>query len=299
MDIKEFTGAIASALRIDAQEFADQLETDGGELKPAEAAAKVAEVIRSKFTAAKKEQHARATREVWGKVERLVKTAGFDSEDLQGDALLTAFIENKSATPPAKGEALTKEQLAKMPEVAELVKEGKQAAAKQLADTLNEFTTYKKGVEAKMAQETGKRIALSELRKANVVLGDGKDPDMEERRLNAILLSVGGNIREKDGSIVFVNADGGIEEDDYGKPVDYAKKVVETGKLLFGTQVVTPGRNGASPAGSSNATPGAAGIKMSFASQEDFNKFYASETDPVKRYEGLQAYQQQQEKAAG
>ena len=104
------------------------------------------------------------------------------------------------------------------------------------------------------------------------------------------------------GEVVFVDADGNVKTDDFGKALDFKKQVVSIGTELFGVLKQDPTKAGAQPSGSGAAAAGGGNgpyvQKYTFTTQKDFDAAMLGTTDNAERFQMLKDWQYQQQQAA-
>ncbi len=301
--MEKIIGAIASALNLDATELAAELKDGENWLEEGKIAEALLPKMSAQVKAAKEAQYKRGVREKGVAVGKFLSKSGFSNADnLEGDALLEAYTEHirASAEVPTGGDpkAMPKEELAKLPFVKELVNEGKQSAGAKLAEMQAAHDAERRKWEGDRVKDLAAARIPEFLDGAKVILDVHGVDGSRAARIRAISSQIDwSSVRVgQDGGLVFVDADGNPKTDDFGKPMDFKKHVVEIGSATFGTHAATPGKGGAGPTGTPSG--GQSGGKVySFASTEDFNAQYMREADAAKRSQMLKDFKQQQSEA--
>ena len=302
-------GAIASALSLDVSEFTAALK-DGEKWLADEALAdKIGELVASQVKAAKEAQHKRGQRETWTAVEKRLKAQGFDNaEKLQNVAMMDAFFETYVADKAPEGktpEQFTKEELAKLPMVKSLMQEAKAEAGKQYDALKTEYEAAKNDWKVQRVQDVAKRKMVEHLEEAKILLdlpGSTVNKAKRVEAISAMLNWAEVGVTDK-GEVVFVDPDGNVKTDDFGKALDFKKQVVSIGTDLFGVLKQDPTKSGAQPSGSGAAGASGGGNgqhvqKYNFASQKDFDSAYIGTSDNSERFQMLKDWQYQQQQAA-
>jgi len=315
--------SVASALKIDADEWIASLKTDGGEWK---SETEIAKSIVAKFTEASTAAtesvrdiaHRKGQSEMSTKFSKLIKNSGFENPDnLKGDELFEAYAawksESTSGQPPTATplEQWTREDLEKLPIVKSLKLEAVQIGAqkyeslkKDFDAKQSEFEQFKHGVVEGQVKAATKAKVREALKKGNVILNvEGTDIDPEER-VEAVFERFWN--REKvglnaDGNPIILNADGEPKTDPaFGKPIDFDEIVVGVAKPMFGISTQNPNHAGSGIQQSGqNGKPGAYTPKMHFNSQKEKDDYVMSEPDINLQTEAHKSWQHQQSKAAG
>lgn len=319
-DLSKVLGGFAKALKIDATEFLSALKDGDDEWLPDEQiASKIEEVIVSEAKAARAEARNRAIFESRQSVEKIVKSKGFTPADnLKGDALLEAFIEHLESKATEidkdKTKAMTREELAAMPEVKQLMSEavdkfGVEAKSK-LEAVEKTFAEYKAANEAKKIESISKQRLATALRKGNVLLKpSGADEISEEDRIDNVWLDIlyRQNMRvgldEKENPI-FLNEDGSVlVEEVLGKPISFDEVAVQRGLKLYGSKGPDHSKGGGDPKGNGGVPGGAAKYQQEyfFKTPTEFSAAMFAESDPAKRAKMSEDFnfQQEKQKAAG
>lgn len=321
-DFSKVLGVIASTLQLDASELAESLKDGETWLPDDDIAKKLGETISGRVKAAKEEQRKRALRETSETVAKWAKGKGFTPEDaeLKGTALLDAYDEHlkskRTAEPinidPAHVGKLTRDELAKLPEVQKLITESntavvdkyKQEVGRELEMVKSEYKTYKDSTEREKIESVTMQYIARALEQGNVMLEPTGTKVSKEARIGAVAKMIDlGKIRINDKrEPYFVNEHGEPETDaDFGKPIDFAKHIVTIGKDLFGERGPDSGKGGANPQ-NGNGNPGGNGKykqEYFFKSADDYSKTMSFEADPAKRAKMSEDFQFQQQQAAG
>lgn len=314
---------VASALKLDADEWIASLKTDGGEWK---SETEIAKSIVAKFTEASTAAtesvrdiaHRKGQSEMSTKFSKLIKNSGFENPDnLKGDEYFEAFAawksEDASGQPPTATplDQWTRDDLEKLPIVKSLKLEAIQAGAQKFEALKNdydakqaEFEKFKHGVVEGRVKEATKTKVREALKRGNVILSvEGLDIDPEER-VQAVFERFWN--REKvglnaDGNPIILNEDGDPKTDPaFGKPIDFDEIVVGVAKPMFGvsTQNPTHGGSGITQSSNGNGKPGAYTPTMRFNSQQEKDTYVMNEPDPAKQLEAHKSWQHQQSKTA-
>lgn len=294
--MEDILKAIASGLKLDAAKFLADFKNGDDFKGESEIAETLTSFISEKVKAANETARKAGRSESSAKVARLVKNSGFENPDgLQGDALLTAFLEWKDEqSQPVEGDpkGMTKQDLLKLPVVRELLQEGERKASEKWAAEKKEFEAK---VEA--ANNTRKKILLRrtlEEMSAKAKLNMGETPetkavrlDFLESRVDFSRLEVG----EKD-SLKYLDSEGFETELD--------KEVLPLAVTAFGIVTQDPKRGGSGAQGSrGNGGNGDGKDRTVFDSPQTFDKAFLAETDPAKRAKMQGDWIQQQKEAAG
>jgi len=245
--MKEILEAIASGLKLDAEQFFADFKNGDDFISEKEAAAKLATFIPEKVKAANEGAKKVGRSEVNKRFSRLIKDSGFENPDsLEGEPLLTAFLEWKSEQSqhvdgdPGK---MSREDLLKLPVVREILKEGERKASEK-------WTAEKTAFEARVAQAENTRkgflldkTLVSILEKGKVNLGD--TPEQKALRLDFLKSRVDlGRLEIGDGdTLKFLDRD--------GYEADFEKEFLPVAQTAFGivTQDKNKGGSGAQGSG--------------------------------------------------
>lgn len=293
--MEEILKAIASGLKLDAEQFLADFKNGDDFIPEKEVAAKLAAFIPDKVKAANETAKKVGRSEVNKKLSRLITQSGFENpESLEGEPLFTAFVEWKGEQTqhidgdPAK---LSKDDLLKLPIVKSIVQEVTAKAGEK-------FNAEKKALEDRvtLAENTRKGFLVEKqmlgfLEKAKVNLGD--TPEQKSLRLELLRSRIPLSkieIGEND-SVKLLGAD--------GYETDFEKAVTEIAIPVFG--VVTQDKNKGGSGAQGSATGGNAGKTgptFTFASEGDFNAQYFK-ASPADRATMFNDWTEQQKKAAG
>lgn len=321
-DFSKVLGVIASTLQLDATELADSLKDGETWLPDEEITKKLGETISGRVKAAKEEQRKRALRESSESLLKWAKAQGFtpDDTELKGTALLDAFAEHLKSSKseptnidPATAGKLTREDLAKLPEVQKLITEAnaqviekyKGEVGKELDRIKTEYTTYKEMTEREKVEAVTLQAVTRALEQGNVMLEPTGAKVSKDARIRAVLRELDlGRIRVNDKrEPYFVDEHGEpLTDADFGKPVDFSKHVIAIGKDLYGERGPDPAKSGANPSGQSGqGANGKFRQEYFFKSASELSTAMFAESDPAKRAKMSEdfAFQQQQQKAAG
>jgi hypothetical protein len=293
-------GAIASALNLDATELTADLKEGENWLEAGKLSETLFAKISAQVKAAKEAQYKRGIRERAKSVESFLSKSGFvNAEKLEGDALLEAYTEHLKASAdtdtahagkePAK---MSKDDLAKLPEVKALVNEAKQQAGQQIETLKTQYDTDRTKWQRDRILDVAQAKLPAYLKAANINLEVPGVADGEEKRIKAIMsmLPTGDMGLNEKGELVFMDSDGQPKTDDFGKPLDFKKHVTELGANLFGIRKVDPSKSGVAP--QNGQKPGANDQRVySFADKDAFSAAILVEADPAKRSKMLKDFQ--------
>lgn len=288
---------LASGLNLDATEFIAELKDGDKWLEGAALTDKVVSNMTAQIKSAKDEQRKRGQREMGETLERHLSGLGFENtEKLKGPKLVDAFIEWKESNipnpvdDPAK---LSKEVLAKLPQVKDLVQEKLTQAHQKFTDLESEFSNYKKQESVKQVRSVAESAMASILKAKGAVLESKATGVTEQQRLTALarLLDWTKVGLSQDGKPIILGDDGEEAKDEWGKPLTFENYVVDLNKGVFGFNTQDPNRGGGDP------PPGGggqgAGAKMRFNTEADFTKYISNEPDAAKRQQAMEAYAEQ------
>ena len=319
-DFSKVLGVIASTLQLDVTELTESLKDGENWLADDAITAKLGETISSRVKAAKEEQRKRALRESSESLAKWAKAKGFEPEgDLKGTALLDAyneFVTSKHPEPtgidPAQAGKLTRDELAKLPEVQRLITDAntsvldkyKKEVGAELDKVKTEYTTYKAQTEREKVESVTLQFVTKALTEGNVLLEPTGTKVSKDARIKAVLRELDLNrvkINDK-GLPFFVDEHGEpLSDPDFGKPVDFSKHVVTIGKDLYGERGPDPGKTGGNPQGNGSSN-GKYQQEYFYKSPKELSDAMFSEPDPAKRAkmsEDFTFQQEQQKKAAG
>lgn len=293
--MEEILKAVASGLKLDAEQFLADFKNGDDFIPEKEVAAKLAAFIPDKVKAANETAKKVGRSEVNKKLSRLITQSGFENpESLEGEPLFTAFVEWKGEQTqhidgdPAK---LSKDDLLKLPIVKSIVQEITAKAGEK-------FNTEKKALEDRvtLAENTRKGFLVEKqmlgfLEKAKVNLGD--TPEQKSLRLELLRSRIPLSkieIGEND-SVKLLGAD--------GYETDFEKAVTEIAIPVFGVVTQDKNKGGSGAQGSaSGGNAGKTGPTFTFASEGDFNAQYFK-ASPADRATMFNDWTEQQKKAAG
>lgn len=294
--MEEILKAIASGLKLDAEQFLADFKNGDDFIPEKEVAAKLAAFIPDKVKAANDNSKKVGRSEVNDKLLKIIKKSDFEvPEGLQGDALLQSFLDWKDEQAAGHTgddpKAMTKDDLLRLPIVRSIVQEVTAKAGEK-------FTAEKKALEDRvtLAENTRKGFLVEKqmlgfLEKAKVNLGD--TPEQKSLRLELLRSRIPLSkieIGEND-SVKLLGAD--------GYETDFEKAVTEIAIPVFG--VVTQDKNKGGSGAQGSATGGNAGKTgptFTFASEGDFNAQYFK-ASPTDRATMFNDWTEQQKKAAG
>lgn len=298
---------IASALSIDAEELAS-LKDGEKWLDESALTEKFSEIVKAQVTAAKDAQFKRGFREKESAVKRFLRNAGFSEVGkLEGDGLLEAYTEHVKTTveAPENGgkdpHKMTREELAKLPEVKALTLEAKQQAGQQYEALKGEFEQAQTKWKRSRVEDVANAKVPNYLKSANINLEVPGSAEGESKRVRAILsmLNFGELDVDKDGELIFVDQDGQPKVNDFGKPIDAKKHIAEIGADLFGIRKIDPSKGGVNPI--IGQKPGGSDPKVfTFGGdQKAFDASFMTESDPAKRAQMLKDFKTEKEAATG
>ena len=302
--------ALASALNLDAEEFTAALRDGDKWLADEQLADKIGEAARTQVKAAKEAQLKRGKRETMLQVERWMKAQGFENPDkLQGDDLFDAYAEHQKAQSAPAGDGadggkkpgeMSREDLAKLPTVKELMAEAVKSAAAKYEAVNAEFEQYKKKTTVERIAATARQTAAQILEENRAILEVPGSDITKAQRLEAFYRFLDFDKMQVDekGNIVLLDANGDPLVNDMGKPISYKDRELEINKGLYGFHTQDPNRGGGNPPANGGQKPGEWKPSVTFADQAAYDNFYRTETDPVKRAEGAKSWRFQQEQQA-
>lgn len=308
MELEKALGAFASALNIDAKELVTALKDGDDWLGEDEATEKITGLVKTRLKAAKDAQ----LKQDWVTVEKWVKSHGFEpGEDVKRVEMLNAFSdhikEQKTAIDPTKPATLTKEELAALPDVKALLAERvTDALSKYEADTKkeverlkSEYDGYKRKTESEKTQAVARQYLAKALEEGDVLLKPDGVEVSKEKRIEAVLRQIdfGKIILSDKGLPVEVDENGDPIEDEFGRPVDIAKKAVAIGKEIYGPRGIDPKKSGGDP---KPVTGKGEAYKptYTFAGEDDFNRQVSGQGNAAERAKMMQDYAHQQQKQA-
>lgn len=305
--MEKIIGAVASALSLDAVELSAELK-DGEKWLEEE---KLAEILSAKVSAqvkaAKEAQRLRGIREKGKAVEQFLSKQGFSNPDkLEGDALLEAYSDYLKASHEGEGgkdpRAMSREDLAKLPDVKALVVDAQKAAGAKYEQLSAQFEAEKKSWQSQRVQDLGAARLPEILEEAKVVLDIKGSEGSRAARIKAVssMIDWGSVGIDANGGLVFIDSDGQPKTDDFGKPVDFKKHVVGLASGIYGVHLADPKKGGAAPAGGQSGQGGGGTYQRthSFNDAADFNARYMVETNVSTRASMLKDWKVQQEEAA-
>lgn len=313
---EEVLKAIATAFKINADEWIATLKDGDDWLSDDVIKGKVSELISEKVTAAKTQSRKSGQAEQNAKVLKFVKAAGFENPDgLQGEELLTAFNtwKDEQIVPPigdTPPDQMDKETLMKLPIVKSLILEAKQESGRGNEAIKAEFAAYKTQVEQEKRAfeqervwDISERWIEQEVRKAKVNLKVEGSDISESERLKAIVTlikhskKIGLNANKEP---VFLGDDGEQLKDEFGNLVPATDIILGIAKPLYGIATQNADHGGANPPlngsaqGSNDYVP-----KYRFANIKDYDNLWMETTDPKERVEITKSRQFHEQKAAG
>ncbi len=295
--MEEILKAVASGLKLDAAKFLADFQ-NGDDWKPeSEIAETLGDFISDKVKAANETARKTGRSESSAKIARLIKNSGFEiPEGLQGDALLSAFLEWKdeqSQHVEGDPKGMTKEELLKVPQVQAIVKEVKGKEAERFSVEKSEWEKKVKAAENTRKAVLLDKTLLSMLEKGKINMGDTAETkavrlDFLKSRVNLDRVEIG------DGdTLKFLDADGFETEPE--------KDLLPIAQTAFGVVRQDNNRGGSGAQGSGAGANGGGGTKVTIAagtSQRDFDaQFMAAK--PEDRPALMKAWNDQQKQAAG
>jgi len=290
----ELLEALAARLAKKPSEFISSLYTDEtqAELKPTtEIIPEIEKLVSEKIRTVGENQRNRGLKEGRKLFEKAIKSQ-FEPDDqtLEGLELWDAFNEHLEASKVSTPDTLTKEALAKMPEVKELIADGKKAALKKYSDLEHEFQDYKAGVKAEELKSKVEKQGVKLLTKNRVKFeSDGLDTD---KRLNAIFKQIDYSQLKVEGEeIIVLDSDGHPKEDDFGKAVTFESYLLDIGVPLYGVRKQDPDKG--SP--ERDRKPGVTGgTEIVIRDESHFNELLSKTTGAVARTKLYQAWEDKQ-----
>lgn len=294
--MEEILKAIASGLKLDAEQFLADFKQGEDFMPEKEVAAKLAAFIPDKVKAANETAKKVGRSEVQKRFSRLIKDSGFENpEALEGEPLFSAFVEWKvESTAHIDGEPakLSKEDLLKLPVVKSIVSEVTAKAGEKFATEKAEWEKKVKAAENTRKGILLEKTLLSTLEKGKVNLGDTPEQkavrlDFLKSRVNLDRVEIG-----EGDALKFL--------DESGYESDFEKEFLPIAQTAFGMVTQDPKKGGSGAQGS--GAQGAGGKQQptyTFATERDFSETMLKETDPVKRGAMANDWLQQQKTAAG
>lgn len=315
--LEKLIGRIATALQLsesDSTAFIGTLK-DGDELLgDQEVADKVAELVNRQLKAAKEASLKRGKREGFAPVKSWLKEKGVIVEDdMQIVEILSQADEHFSKKQDSdidkdRVKTLTKEELAGLPDVKQLMAGAYEKGSLETKATLDkvsqEYEAFKRSAKREQVSEITRRFVAESLENGDVLLEPtGVQGVSKEKRIETVLRSINldrVDIVEKNGKKipVFVDENGDVEEDDMGRPKDVAKFVVDEGRSIYGPRGVDPNKGGGDP----KQGNGKDDYKRvhTFADEKAYNELMSTLPPGPERAQAARDYQhQQQQKAAG
>jgi len=316
-EINVIIGAVASALQMDAPELVAELKDGENWLEKEALLEKLKGRVSDQVKAVKDAQYKRGVRESRVSVESWVKAQGFTPEgDLKGTALLEAYAEHlkgdSTKVEPDKVKTLTKEELAALPEVKQLMAGAYEKGGLETKATLDaiskEYQEFKRKSEKESISDFALRFVAQALEDGDVLLEpEGVKEISKPKRIEKVyrgldidrlkVVAINGK-----KTLVFVDENGDIEEDDMGQPKDVGKYVVEEARSIYGPRGPNSKLGGGNPQGG-NGNPGGNGNKYKqeyfFKSAKDYSDTMSYEADATKRAKMSEDFQFQQQQAAG
>lgn len=322
-DFSKVLGVIASTLNLNATELTESLKDGEAWLSDGEISKKLGEAISGQVKAAKVAQRNRALKETTETVAKWTRGQGFTPSDADlksTEMLLQSFSDHlESSKPdtttidPATAGKLSRDELAKLPEVqslitsanAAVIEKYKKEVGAELEKVKTEYTTYKAQTEREKIEAVTLQAVTRALEQGNVMLEPTGTKVSKDARIRAVLREIDlGKVRVNDKrEPYFVDEHGEpLTDADFGKPVDFSKHVIGIGKDLYGERGPDSSKGGANPEGQTGQN-GSAKFRQEyfFKSDAELSKAMFSEPDAAKRAKMSEdfAFQQQNQKAAG
>ena len=296
--MEEILKAIASGLKLDAEQFLADFKQGEDFIPEKEVAAKLATFIPDKVKAANETAKKVGRSEVQKRFSRIIKDSGFENpEALEGEPLLSAFVEWKGESAqhiegdPAK---LSKEELLKVPQVRAIVSEVTAKAGEKFATEKAEWEKKVKAAENTRKGMLLEKNLLSVLEKGKVNLGD--TPEQKSVRLDFLKSRVNlDRVEIGDGDALKFLDESGYES-------DFEKEVLPIAQTAFGlvTQDKSRGGSGAQGSGAAGADRKDKSWHFTPATTQRELDAQVLAADPKDRPEMKKAFlEQQQKQAAG
>lgn len=250
--MEDILKAIASGLKLDAEQFLADFKNGDDYISEKEAAEKLATFIPDKVKAANETAKKVGRSEVQKRFSRLIKDSGFDNPDnAEGDALLTAFIEWKgeqSAHVDGDPGKMSKEDLLKFPQVQAIIKEVKGKEAERFNAEKSEWEKKVKAAENTRKSLLLDKTLLQVLEKGKINLGE--TPETRAVRLDFLKSRVPLDRVEigDDGALKFLDKD--------GYETDFEKDFLPVAQTAFGVRTQDPNRGGSGAQGSGSGNGG-------------------------------------------
>lgn len=195
----------------------------------------------------------KATKEVWGKVEKSVKEHFEIDSDLQGDELIehiSEAVKEKFKADPGKDKTLTDDDIKKLP----VYTNAEKAWKKQLADKETEKVNALKELQDKFTQkETFTKVrdaALIKFKKLGDVILP-QDPEKAEKMIQRLLIDelTGFTYQSDDkGNFLLLDKEGKRVEDEHGHALEFDSLIEKIAKSNFDFKVAqkreAPGNGG-------------------------------------------------------
>ncbi len=282
-------GALSSAFNLDDESINQFKDENGAWLGEDDLSTKVADVLKSRLDAYGQAKIDETTRRERAAFEKWAKKTGYqNTAGLRGEQLFDALREHFEASGAGNNpDALTKEQLAKLPAFKEVLSEQMGTARAEHERLKSEFDQYKAQATREKVQTVVREQAAAALREGRIRLNvEGVD---ETARLEVIYSALEKQEigLDETGKPVLMK-DGDVLVDSWGKPVSFSKYVTTFGEKLFGKDDFDPSKGSPSPGkDGKQAQPG---NKWNFKTQADVDAYLSRETDPAKAAEAQKAW---------
>ena len=296
--MEEILKAIASGLKLDAEQFLADFKQGEDFMPEKEVAAKLATFIPDKVKAANETAKKVGRSEVQKRFSRIIKDSGFENpEALEGEPLLSAFVEWKGESAahidgePGK---LSKEELLKVPQVRAIVSEVTAKAGEKFATEKAEWEKKVKAAENTRKGMLLEKNLLSVLEKGKVNLGD--TPEQKSVRLDFLKSRVNlDRVEIGEGDVLKFLDESGYES-------DFEKEVLPIAQTAFGLVTQDKSRGGSGAQGSGAAGADRKDKSWHFTPATTQREFDAQvmAAEPKDRPDMKKAFlEQQQKQAAG
>ena len=294
--MEEILKAIASGLKLDAEQFLADFKQGEDFMPEKEVAAKLATFIPDKVKAANETAKKVGRSEVQKRFSRIIKDSGFENpEALEGEPLLSAFVEWKGESAahidgePGK---LSKEELLKVPQVRAIVSEVTAKAGEKFATEKAEWEKKVKAAENTRKGMLLEKNLLSVLEKGKVNLGD--TPEQKSVRLDFLKSRVNlDRVEIGEGDVLKFLDESGYES-------DFEKEVLPIAQTAFGLVTQDKSRGGSGAQGSGAAGADRKDKSWHFTPATTQREFDAQvmAAEPKDRPEMKKAFLEQQQKTA-
>lgn len=295
--MEEILKAIASGLKLDAEQFLADFKQGEDFMPEKEVAAKLATFIPDKVKAANETAKKVGRSEVQKRFSRIIKDSGFENpEALEGEPLLSAFVEWKGESAQhieGDPDKLSKEELLKVPQVRAIVSEVTAKAGEKFATEKAEWEKKVKAAENTRKGMLLEKNLLSVLEKGKVNLGD--TPEQKSVRLDFLKSRVNlDRVEIGEGDVLKFLDESGYES-------DFEKEVLPIAQTAFGivTQDKNKGGSGAQGSGTAGADRKDKSWHITPATTLRELDAQVLAADPKDRADIKRAWNEQQKQAAG